>query len=416
MLTPYYRPAPSRADRPIERETAKHEARHLGSALALGLRVIEARADNPSDDRAGVVKFVGADDRECALVTLAGEDGTPGWPPTWPSKTGDTGDEQDLAHYVERLRLDQDGYEELCAQARRVAQDSRFADVVSVAEELMFRGIVLDEARVELLCASLASANLATKAAGTTRHKSFGLAKASTSGPTGEFQALVSVFGNVDRGGDRIMPGAFAESLERWRKSGDPVPIIWSHEWQTPDAHIGVADPHDVVETDRGLLVRGKLDIDDNDIARRVYKLMSRRSLKEFSFGYSVPPGGERRAKDGANELIELDLVEVGPTLKGMNPATELHSVKGDTAPDPDQLYEPELEDIRDRAQREMYALLSGSDQNQTPWALPEPAQPPDDTPRRRSLVDRELRRQCDRMKLEEALGLDTDLIKTLEA
>jgi hypothetical protein len=94
---------------------------------------------------------------------------------------------------------------------------------------------------------------------------------------------------------------------------------------------------------------------------------MSRRSLKEFSFGYSVPPGGQRRAKDGTNELIELELVEVGPTLKRMNPATDLHSVKGDTAPDPDQLYEPELEDIKERVRREMYALLSGSDQNQTP-------------------------------------------------
>ena len=32
-------------------------------------------------------------------------------------------------------------------------------------------------------------------------------------GKRGEFQALVSVFGNVDRGGDRVMPGAFAKTL-----------------------------------------------------------------------------------------------------------------------------------------------------------------------------------------------------------
>jgi HAMP domain-containing protein len=55
---------------------------------------------------------------------------------------------------------------------------------------------------------------------------------------------------------------------------------------------------------------------------------MARRSLKEFSFGYSIPKGGEKRAKDGANDLTEIDLAEVGPTLKGMNPATELHAVK----------------------------------------------------------------------------------------
>ena len=136
------------------------------------------------------------------------------------------------------------------------------------------------------------------------------------------------MFGNVDKGGDRIMPGAFTKTLAAWRASGDPVPVIWSHDWNTPDAHIGVAYAKDMKQTHRGLLVKGRLDVDDNPIARRVHKLMSRRSLKEFSFGYSVPSGGQRKADDGANELIEIDLYEVGPTLKGMNPATELHSVK----------------------------------------------------------------------------------------
>ena len=32
--------------------------------------------------------------------------------------------------------------------------------------------------------------------------------------------------------------------------------------------------------------------------------------------------------KDGAYELNEVDLIEVGPTLKGMNPATQLLAVK----------------------------------------------------------------------------------------
>jgi len=415
VYTPYSSPEPSTSsDRPIERETARHEAGHLGNALALGLRVIEARADNPTDDRAGVVKFVGADERECALVTLAGEFGTPGWPPAWPSKAAHTPDEQDLAHYVERLDLDEDGYEELCARARRVAEDSRFAGVVSVAEELMFRGVVLDEARIELLCHSLAADALGAKATTATRHKSFGFAKSPTTETNGWFTATVAVFNNVDHGGDRIIPGAFENTLAKWRKSGDPIPVIWSHDWSTPDAHIGVADPHDVVETAKGLLVRGRLDIEDNPMANRAYKLMQRRSLKEFSFGYKVPPGGQRRAKDGANELVEIDLIEVGPTLKGMNPGTELHGVKGETVPNVDHLAEPavspELAEVREQAHREMYGLLTGSE--------PAAQQPANGTgtPRRRSLVDRELRRQCDQIMLEAALGFDTELIKNLRS
>ena len=82
-----------------------------------------------------------------------------------------------------------------------------------------------------------------------------------------------------------------------------------SHEWGQPDSQIGVAYAKDMQETDRGLLVKkGQLDINDNPVARRVHKLMARRSVREFSFAYSVAPGGERKASDGANELLELDL------------------------------------------------------------------------------------------------------------
>jgi HK97 family phage prohead protease len=145
-------------------------------------------------------------------------------------------------------------------------------------------------------------------------------------GKKGEFEALVSVFGNVDRGGDRVMPGAFGKTLTEWGEKGDPIPIIWNHMWDNPEAHIGAADPQDVVETDDGLFVkRGRIDL-DNPFAAQVYRLLSERRVKEFSFGYSVRDA--ETAKDGAYDLLDLDLFEIGPTLKGMNPATELLAVK----------------------------------------------------------------------------------------
>jgi HK97 family phage prohead protease len=157
-------------------------------------------------------------------------------------------------------------------------------------------------------------------------HKSFEPLDTKVDAESGTFEAHVAIFNNVDKGGDRIKPGAFAKSLERWKASGDPIPVIFNHDWGTPDAHVGVVT--DATETEKGLFVRGTLDVADNPVAKQVHRLMARRSLKEFSFGYSVPKGGEKRAKDGANDLLEIDLAEVGPTLKGMNPATELHAVK----------------------------------------------------------------------------------------
>jgi HK97 family phage prohead protease len=141
----------------------------------------------------------------------------------------------------------------------------------------------------------------------------------------GDFEALVSVFGNVDYGGDRVLKGAFGKSLARWNEKGDPIPVIWNHMWENPEAHIGKVNPGDAVEVDDGLLVKGTLDM-DNPFAAQVYRLLSERRVKEFSFGYNLVDS--KKAKDGALDLTEIDLFEVGPTLKGMNPATELLAVK----------------------------------------------------------------------------------------
>ncbi len=154
------------------------------------------------------------------------------------------------------------------------------------------------------------------------RFKTFD-AKVKSDDGAGEFEALVSVFGNVDSTGDRVVPGAFAGTLARWAQSGDPIPVIWSHRWEDPDYHIG----HVVAaeERDDGLWVRGQLDLEHSK-AQQVYRLLKGRRVTQFSFAYDVVD--ERRASDGANELLALDVFEVGPTLVGANRATDLLAVK----------------------------------------------------------------------------------------
>lgn len=145
--------------------------------------------------------------------------------------------------------------------------------------------------------------------------------------PTGEVTAVVSVFGNVDVVGDRVVKGAFAKTLEDYKASGDPIPMIWSHDWSNPMSHIGSWDSSKAVETDEGLELTGKVDINSgNPIADQAYKLMDRRLVKEFSFAYDVQD--EAKADDGANELKALTLIEAGPTLKGANSETRLVAAK----------------------------------------------------------------------------------------
>jgi HK97 family phage prohead protease len=144
------------------------------------------------------------------------------------------------------------------------------------------------------------------------------------SASSGQFEALVSVFGNKDSYGEVVMPGAFTRTLDEWAAKGDPIPVYWSHRLDDPDFNIGHVI--EAKETDEGLWVKGQLDL-DNPKAMSTYNLMKSRRVTDFSFSFNVPPGGASEGDD-AIELNDLDLYEVGPTPIGANPETELIGVK----------------------------------------------------------------------------------------
>lgn len=159
--------------------------------------------------------------------------------------------------------------------------------------------------------------------------------------PDGTFEAIVSVFNNVDFANERVIDTAFDASLERWKASGDPIPVIFSHQWDNLDAHVGIAveakalragDPRLPTELAGlgGLYIKARLSLDE-PFAARLWGKMKSRAIREFSFAYDVLKA--RPGADGALDLTELDVIEVGPTLKGMNPLTELMDVKGAKAP-----------------------------------------------------------------------------------
>ena len=45
-------------------------------------------------------------------------------------------------------------------------------------------------------------------------------------GSSGELEGYVSVFGNLDRGGDVVLPGAFRKTLADWKGCSQPLPLI----------------------------------------------------------------------------------------------------------------------------------------------------------------------------------------------
>ena len=150
----------------------------------------------------------------------------------------------------------------------------------------------------------------------------------------GVVEAIVAAY-NVDSVGDKIVPGAFEATLAEWRGKGDPIPFVWSHDWGNPDAHIGVVE--DAKETDEGLWIKARLDLDE-PFAAKVYRLLKGRRVTQFSFGYEVEEGAfvDAKSDDGEPgesyyELRKLKLFECGPCLVGANQSTSLEAVK--TAP-----------------------------------------------------------------------------------
>lgn len=161
------------------------------------------------------------------------------------------------------------------------------------------------------------------------RRQQFQVKSLSQSDPDGTFEAIVSVFGNVDEGGDRVMPGAFAKSIER---TGGVFPIVWSHMWST----VPIGKTVSAVETDEGLLVKGQLLVGQHELADQIYANFKAGVPLEFSFSYDIK-SARWVEEDGRDiyELVELDVLEVGPTLIGMNRDTRLAGVKSGAPTDP---------------------------------------------------------------------------------
>ena len=121
---------------------------------------------------------------------------------------------------------------------------------------------------------------------------------------SGYIEGLAAGYGNVDFGGDRILPGAFSKSLEG--RSG--VPMLLFHDQQRP-----VGKWAEFSETEDGLLAKGKI------------------STKTIGYEPTV-----KRMAGKVRELVELMLHEVSLVSIGMNPKAVISGVK-------------EIEDSRNR-------------------------------------------------------------------
>lgn len=129
---------------------------------------------------------------------------------------------------------------------------------------------------------------------------------------TGVFVGYASLFGRRDSQGDIVLPGAFAQSLKR-RPSSD-VRLLFQHNPAEP-----VGTWLDMRETDRGLYVEGRLDINVQR-GRELLSLLESGGLDGLSIGFRTVTARRDRA-NGSRLLVHVDLWEISlvtfPMLAG---------------------------------------------------------------------------------------------------
>lgn len=130
-------------------------------------------------------------------------------------------------------------------------------------------------------------------------------------------EAYVSIFDNVDLGGDKIIKGAFAESLAKKLPKG-----VWMHDWTIP-----VSKTLEAREDDKGLFIRMQFNA-ETQRGKDAYSDIKFGIIDEFSIGYRVLD--HEYEDDGTRVLKKIKLYEYSPVLAGMNPDTEVLSVKSD--------------------------------------------------------------------------------------
>lgn len=141
-------------------------------------------------------------------------------------------------------------------------------------------------------------------------------------GSAGEIEGYASTFGGEpDAYGDVISGGAYTDSLAEHRAKGTMPKMLWQHERGEV-----IGRWLEAKEDNRGLLVRGKLNMDVQR-GREAHALLKDGALDGLSIGYRIKEYSVD-TDTGVWTLEKLDLREVSIVTIGANEHATVTSVK----------------------------------------------------------------------------------------
>lgn len=164
----------------------------------------------------------------------------------------------------------------------------------------------------------LAHAGQRLRALGHTQKMRHGLDK-----DGGLFSGYASVFGQVDGGGDMIMPGAFEHSL--LTRNSANIRMLFQHDPSQP-----IGRWVQMFEDHHGLFVMGQLT-QGVQRSTELTKLLSHRAIDGLSIGFKTVRA-RRDHKTGVRKIFKLDLWEVSlvtfPMLHSARVAPQDETIK----------------------------------------------------------------------------------------
>lgn len=144
------------------------------------------------------------------------------------------------------------------------------------------------------------------------------------SGEPGNFgiiKGYVLTYGNIDRGSDVIMPGAFTDSLKRHKKSKRPVRMGYQHRDLIGGWPIKLAE-----DDEKGLMLTGEVNLDVPEGAAG-YALAKQGVLSDLSIGFSIIED-EIDEKKNIRKINKGELWEASLVSEPMNPKANITEVK----------------------------------------------------------------------------------------
>ena len=136
-------------------------------------------------------------------------------------------------------------------------------------------------------------------------------------------EGYASVFGITDQGGDVVVAGAYRRSLDRLKREGRAVKMLWQHD---PAQPIGIWE--DIREDPKGLWVRGRI-LTEVEKGREAAALIAAGAIDGLSIGYRTVTA-EKDAK-GQRLLREVELWEVSLVTFPMLPEARVGAKSDET-------------------------------------------------------------------------------------